>query len=503
MPKPPTEEQIKREEEKNDRTVAGENPPMISLWTIPAEHGAEPVKIAGGDCSVMDFSWAPDGSSIAFSHQKTAEFKDFGTQDISVVRLSDGSIRPLTTAIASKTNPVFSPDGKYVAFTACTVGKSIFFNNSAYITELNGENTIRLAPTYDNNPILFGWSADQSFLWFMECQDEQVIIGMLPVDGSEPEYFGPPDGVLWSSQLDHNAQMIGFSWENATSPDEGYITTADSFSPVQVTEVNDDIRSLPVAETEIISWESSDGLNIEGVLTYPFNYINGQKCPLIVFVHGGPAGTSYDNYYTNELPIPVASSEGYAVLRSNIRGSSGRGIDFREANVEDWGGMDYEDMMSGVDYLVEEGIADPNRLGIMGHSYGGYMTDWTVTQTDRFKAAVSYAGLSDLISFTLTTDAEQLIPDYLNTNVWGDYECIKSHSAIGSVKNVTTPVLFIHGEADTRIPPSQAQEMYTALALQGVPTRMVTYPREGHVISEPKHRMDYWQESLDWFDKYL
>ena len=210
-----------------------------------------------------------------------------------------------------------------------------------------------------------------------------------------------------------------------------------------------------------------------------------------------------ESFGINELPFPVVSSAGYALLLPNIRGSDGRGIDFREANLEDWGGMDYEDMMSGVDYLIEEGIADPDRLGIIGHSYGGYMTDWAVTQTDRFKAAVSYAGISDLVSMTLTTDDEKLIPKYMNSQVWEDYDTYTSHSAISSVKNVTTPVLFIHGEMDDRIPPSQAQEMYTALEMQGVPTRMVTYPREGHVISEPKHLMDYWQESLDWFDTYL
>jgi dipeptidyl aminopeptidase/acylaminoacyl peptidase len=191
------------------------------------------------------------------------------------------------------------------------------------------------------------------------------------------------------------------------------------------------------------------------------------------------------------------------VLRCNVRGSSGYGRAFRYANYRDWGGADYRDIMSGVDALVAKGVADPERLGVMGWSYGGYMTSWIVTQTRRFKAASVGAGVTNLMSFTGTADIPSFIPDYFGGEYWDVFERWRTHSAMFAVKGVTTPTLIQHGEADLRVPVSQGYEFYNALKRQGVTTRMVVYPRQPHGLQEPKFIRDAMMRNLEWFDRYV
>jgi dipeptidyl aminopeptidase/acylaminoacyl peptidase len=206
-------------------------------------------------------------------------------------------------------------------------------------------------------------------------------------------------------------------------------------------------------------------------------------------------------------PYPVAgfADRGYAVLRANVRGSSGYGFDFRNANYRDWGGGDYQDIMSGVDAVIARGVADPERLGVMGWSYGGFMTSWIITQTQRFKAASVGAGVTNLMSFTGTADIPSFIPDYFGGEFWtdGGLDKWRAHSAMFHVDKVATPTLVQHGESDLRVPVSQGYELYNALKRRGVKTRMVVYPRQPHGIQEPKLMLDALNRNLEWFDQWV
>jgi dipeptidyl aminopeptidase/acylaminoacyl peptidase len=186
-----------------------------------------------------------------------------------------------------------------------------------------------------------------------------------------------------------------------------------------------------------------------------------------------------------------------------VRGSGGYGRDFRHANKADWGGGDYRDIMSGVDSLVAQGIADPERMGVMGWSYGGYMTSWIITQTKRFKAASVGAGVTNLMSFAGTADIPSFIPDYFGGEYWDVFDRWRNHSAMFNVKGVSTPTLIQHGDADLRVPISQGYEFYNALKRQQVPVKMVVYPRQPHGIQEPKMLQDAMQRNLDWFDHWI
>jgi dipeptidyl aminopeptidase/acylaminoacyl peptidase len=227
--------------------------------------------------------------------------------------------------------------------------------------------------------------------------------------------------------------------------------------------------------------------------------------PLLVIVHGGPTGVFTQSFVgmPSPYPIPIFAARGYAVLRCNVRGSSGYGRKFRYANHQDWGGGDYRDIMSGVDHVVSMGVADPDRLGIMGWSYGGYMTSWVITQTRRFKAASVGAGVTNLMSFTGTADIPGFIPDYFGGEYWDAFDRWRARSAMFNIKGAATPTLIQHGEQDLRVPVSQGYELYNALVRQNVPTKMVVYPRQPHGIQEPKFIKDAMERNLEWFDRWI
>jgi dipeptidyl aminopeptidase/acylaminoacyl peptidase len=297
---------------------------------------------------------------------------------------------------------------------------------------------------------------------------------------------------------------LGFVSEAPDRPPEAWVTELSSFEPVQVSRVQSGTRT-PVGQTDVIRWNAPDGEEVEGLLTYPEGYSPDRPVPLLVIVHGGPTGVFTQSYLGTayQYPTAVFASEGYAVLRPNPRGSSGYGREFRYANYEDWGGGDYEDILAGVDAVIEMGVADPDRLGVMGWSYGGYMTSWIVTQTNRFRAASIGAALPNLISFSGTSDVPGFIPDYFGGEYWEIPERWQAHSPLHHVGGTTTPSLIQHGEEDVRVPVGQAYEFHNALVRQGVESKLVVYPRQPHGIREPKLLLDAMTRNLEWFERWV
>ncbi|HSF18226.1 MAG TPA: S9 family peptidase [Vicinamibacteria bacterium] len=514
MPRPPTDEEEKAEKEKRDAKVVDDDLKMVDLYVLPLATNEEGKRLArklttgrfsvGGPFGEAEMDWSPDGRSIVFSHQPTPRVNDWPLTDISVVDVASGEIRVLVETDAAESQPVYSPDGRWIAFTASDIPPSWGFTSRVQLIPASGGQPEPLAESYDQQPSIVGWSGDGARVYITEIHRTVSRLSALPRDGGQPVDVTPPDRMVDGANLNDTGTHFGFSSESMDTPPEAFVSNVARFEAVRVSEVQR-LPELPLGRTDIIEWSSTDGTRVEGLLTYPVDYREGARVPLLVIVHGGPAGVFTQSFIASRGAYPIASfaSRGYAILQANVRGSSGYGRGFRYANYEDWGGGDYQDIMSGVDHVIELGVADPNRLGVMGWSYGGFMTSWILTQTDRFKAASVGAGVTNLMSFTGTADIPGFLPDYFGGEYWDVFDRFRSHSAMFNVKGVTTPTLIQHGENDRRVPISQGYELYNALKRQGVETKMVVYPRQPHGIREPRLQLDAMKRNLDWFERFL
>ena len=514
MPDPPTEEEAQNKKEKNDAFVVDENLKEIHLYVLPTEADAdgnrEVRRLTEAGMSVFGlftgepFDWSPDGSSIVFAHAPTPKVDDWTRTDISIVDVATASVRSLANTMAAEAQPVFSPDGRWIAFTESDNPPTWGFTSRVHVIDADGDEPRPLAASYDEQPGIVGWSEDGRSVLISETQRTINRVSALPLDGGAPVDITPADVMVNAPRLNVTGTHLGFSSETPDTPPEAFVSAVNRFEPALVSAVQD-IPDVPIGETEVVTWTSADGTEIEGLLTLPVGHQDGARVPLLVIVHGGPTGVFLQGFTASRGAYPIApfAEQGFAILRCNVRGSSGYGREFRYANYGDWGGGDYQDIMSGIDAMIEHGIADPTAMGVMGWSYGGYMTSWVVTQTNRFKAASVGAGVNNLMSFTGTADIIGFIPDYFGGEYWDVFEDWRSHSAMFNVKGVTTPTLIQHGEEDARVPIGQSYEFYNALKRQGVEVKMVVYPRQPHGIQEPRLQLDAMKRNLEWFERWV
>jgi dipeptidyl aminopeptidase/acylaminoacyl peptidase len=453
------------------------------------------------------YNWSPDCNTIVFAHSPSPQQDDWPGTRLALMNLADGSIQPLGGQDTVAWDPHFSPNGRWIAYKVYDT-PAWEWSSVVYILPLEGGSSRPLAETPDRRPDLIGWSADGQWLYYLETVGTHHCLGALPADGSPPILLFEWQGCIENTRLNQSRSAIGFTLQTPTQPPEAYLTPLDAISPVQMSRVNaefcqTEFSSMPLAKTEVIRWRSVDGLEIEGLLTYPVEYQKGLRYPLLVSVHGGPANAwlqffvGLQSFYG---PIAAFASRGYAILRCNVRGSTGYGQAFRRGNYRDWGGLDVQDLLTGVDHVINLGIADPKRLGITGWSYGGFLTAATLTQTGRFRAAVIGAGMVDLVSYALGNDSPSFLLSHFGGEIWEVADLLLERSPIAHADRVTTPTLILHGEHDQRVPIWQGYEFHNALKRRGIPTQMVIYPRTGHVPWEPKLLLDVMERILAWVD---
>jgi dipeptidyl aminopeptidase/acylaminoacyl peptidase len=509
MTDPQSDDEEKAAKAKDDWRWIDENLKLNQLYVIavekPADGKREPRKVIGRSFNVENFDWSPDGKSIVFGHTRTAKANDWPTSDVSVVDVTTGEAKTLAATGAAESEPLYSPDGKWIVLTITDDPPRWAAEASINVMPAAGGKPKRLAETPDNQPNLIGWTADGKRVIFSEARATGTQIYTTNIETGAITGLSKSEAAYSGISLSRSHAMIGFAAQWPDRAQEAYVAGVDAFSPMKVSRANADLPKLPLGRTEVIKWKSTDGLDVEGLLTYPANYESGKRSPLLLVVHGGPAGVFAQSFIGNRGAYPVAAfaARGYAVLRVNPRGSSGYGVKFRRGNLKDWGGGDYNDLMSGVDYLIKMGLADPERLGVMGWSYGGFMTSWIITHSKRFKVASVGAGVTNLMSFNGTADIPSFVPDYFGAEFWDDPDTYRAHSAMFNVKGVATPTLIQHGEADDRVPISQGYELYNALKRQNVPVRMIVLPRQPHGPNEPRMILKVMQTNLEWFEKYL
>ncbi len=522
---PTTDTEERASRQKNDAKVVDEDVKLNRLhivnFTGPTNRPLSSRQLTAGTLSIVSearagrsgYDWSPDGTTIAAAHTSSPRPDDWPSADLSLINVADGTVKPLLKTNAAETSPLFSSDGKQIACTISDDPPTWGGTRTVHLITVADGSTTKLAETNDGfgrYSELVGWSADGKQVFFTEVQGTSMKLLAMPKQGTPVEVshgskLSSAGMSLGGVSLNSTRTHFGFGWERLDQPVEAFVSAVSQFEPVVVSKVHNDLSMPPLPRTEVTRWKSSDGLEVEGLLTYPNDYKKGEKFPLLLVVHGGPMGVFTQTFdgAAGTYPITAFASKGYAVLRPNPRGSSGYGKTFRHANYNDWGGGDFRDVMTGVDHVIAQGIADPDRLGVMGWSYGGFMTSWAITQTKRFRAASVGAGVTNLMSFTGTADIPGFLPDYFQGEYWDKFDAYRNHSAMFQIKGVTTPTLIQHGERDERVPLSQGLELYNALKRQGCKTKMVIYPRTPHGIEEPRLMLDCMNRNLEWFDQYL
>jgi len=493
---------------RNDFRWFEETYKLARLYVVPVAKDAtgkrDPKKLTDVNRHVTGFDWSPDGSRLVFAHTKSPSFDDWPTSDVSIVEVASARVTPFAATANAEDSPRFSPDGKWIALSTSD-GPPRWAQSDRIAVHPTAGGAAKLMPlSNDGQPNILAWNPDSRGLIFTEARGTGTALYGANVEAGTIQMMDHQDAVI-SSPFSGKDGWYALVKQTADSPPEVFVGRTGVVELRKISNANADHAKMQVGKTELVKWKSKDGREIEGLLTYPAGYTAGTKVPLILNIHGGPAGVFQRSYVGGRGSYPIATfaSKGYAVLRPNPRGSSGYGTEFRRANIKDWGFGDYEDLMTGVDHVIGMGVADPNRLGVMGWSYGGYMTSMIITKSKRFKAASAGAPVTNLMSFNGTADIPSFIPDYFGGHYWDDPATYTKHSAMFNIKGVSTPTLVQHGEADVRVPIEQGYQLYMALKKQNVPTRMIILPRQPHGPNEPKMQIAAMQSNLDWFDKYL
>ena len=510
MRDPQTEEEEKATNEKRDVILVDQNFKYGHVYVVAFDPSAtetsEATRLTEGDFHVTGFDWAPDGERIVFAHQADPRINTGRLSgDIAIVGASGGEVTQLVTGSGVESSPRWSPDGSLIAYASTGGQPEPVGLSDLYVVDPATGESRPLPETPNRSVSILGWSADSDEVFLNESLGTTRHVIAVPAAGGEIRQVTEGAGVVGGAALAAGPGTLALTWETSDEPREVHVTGIDAFAPRRLSAVNADAPRPPMGRTELLDWEAPDGTPVEGLLTYPVGYEDGTSVPLILNVHGGPAGVFAQSFTgaPSIYMIQYFAQEGFAVLRPNPRGSTGYGKEFRYANFMDWGYGDLSDLLAGVDEVIEMGVAHPDSLLLMGWSYGGYMTSFAVTQTDRFRAASMGAGLPNLVSMVTTTDIGDYLVGHMGEEYFNDYETYEKHSAIYHISNVTTPTQVIHGAQDLRVPFTQGQEFFNSLRRLGVDTEMVVYPRTPHGPTEPKFLMDVSERILVWFNKYL
>lgn len=491
-PEPKTDEEDKKEKDKDDARMADRDEHLARVWLLDVDSG-KPRQLTSGSWRVNEIEWAPDGTRLIVSATDHPE-SDEETNRIYAIGTADGKM----TQIAAPRGPFHtlrvSPDGLLLAYVGSRVdGPS---PHDLYVLPTQGGTARNLTGQAIDRPMLsYAWRPDSTLVASVQDGFKTKLVS-ITAGGSVKTLPALPVNVRAFDMAPSGA--IAFTGSTATEPEELWIGPAPDVAQ-RVSNVNERWEQFALVKPDLVRYKSFDGTEIEGALLKPANAQAGLPLATIVLVHGGPTGAwgdSIDGW--GQLLV----AHGFVVFYPNIRGSTGYGHRFIEMNRGDWGGADYRDVMAGVDYLVAQGIADPAKLGIGGWSYGGYMSEWAITQTTRFKAAVCGAGLSNLAS-EFGTENGSSYDEWFYGVPYENLDGFMKSSPVKYLKNVRTPTLVLQGDADTTDPIGQSQELYRGLKHYGVEAEMVVYPREPHGLREEKHLVDRLNRIVAWYEAHL
>lgn len=485
-----------------DPIVAGQDDRNARLWWLPAAGtAAKPRAMSPADRHVISFAVSPDGKRAVYAAQPSSGSRYAFQADLFEVDFTTGAWKALVTQPGRDAEPSFSPDGSLVAFHS-QAGSANYFEarHVALVRASGGE--IRYVTANSSLDVfrggnVFAWSPDSRQLYFTAGRGVvDVLAGVELATGKETVVA---ERITGAASFSASGEAIAYLDTSPVRPPELCILERGKMR--RLTATDSAVAALPRPKSEVVRWKSKDGLEVEGVLWLPPDYMPGRRIPLLTELHGGPTGAALHSFpMPRTYPTQLFLDRGIGVFAPNFRGSSNYGAAFRLRNSLSQGMGDYEDVMSGLDRLVERGIADPDRLGVMGWSYGGYLTGSAIAQTHQFKAASIGAPATDWTTYYGQADGpREIFHSYFGGLPWEVPRNYERHSYRDKLGEVRTPTLLQVGSVDI----NHNGEIYQALSDRNVPVEYVVYPREGHAIREPAHVRDLMERNFRWFVRWL
>ena len=468
--------------------------------------------LVAGDFHIMGFSWSPDGSKLALvTSPKNVEHVTWDFQTLRVVNADGSGLRaldfPYYAAFTRRGEAIWSPDGRYLGLEVGDLKKPELYGHIVQLADLQTGQVINASGDTDHFLYNCRWAADGGGIYYVAYHllNSQIFrLDLKTRTARQLTHF--PKMEINAVSFAADGRTIAFSAQTPDRPQEIYVGDInDPDKARRLTDLHPELNETWLGETEEFTWKSTDGLQISGNIVYPLGYAKGQAYPTVTLIHGGPAGNFNNSFAGNYFcPAQYFAGQGYLVYMPNVRGSIGWGSAFLRADIRDWGGGDYRDLISGLDALVARRLADKDRLVVWGGSYGGYMTNWIVTQTSRFKAAHSEVSIADLQSLWSVSPIGRILSrQYFGKTPLEDPDLYRRLSPITYAKAVKTPLLLTQNEKDERVPVEQAVEFFRAVQTTGTPVELYIYPGESHGTMMPNHQLDKLRKTEAWFKKYL
>ena len=457
--------------------------------------------------SASSVKWSPNGKDLMVVLAPTPSVDDsYMKKKVRVIESDSGRI------IRSLDNPgklgqvAWSPDGKHLAIVSAADIHDPQEGRLMIGVVESDKPLVDLLPKLNAHVHSIAWQDDSTILWLAD-DGVSSRLGTVSVEGKRTDLIEPGGEVVFSSLSRASAaDTVTLVGHSATHPAELFVARGGQ-APSRISNVNPWLNDLQLARQTAITWNARDGLKLQGVLIYPLNFVEGRRYPTIMYVHGGPESHESNGWITSySRPGQVAAAKGFAVFYPNYRGSTGRGVEFSKMGQEDAAGKEFDDLIDGIDHLIEIGIADPKAIGVTGGSYGGYASAWCSTYySDRFAASVMFVGISDNVSKVGTTDIpEEMFLVHHRKRLWDDWDYFLERSPIRYVQRNKTATLILHGKNDPRVHPSQSLELHRHLkTLDQAPVRLVLYEGEGHGNRKAAARLDYNLRMLRWMEHFL
>jgi dipeptidyl aminopeptidase/acylaminoacyl peptidase len=464
------------------------------------------------DLNIYEYDWSPDGTRFATTAARGSGDDNWWIAELDLLDAKSGAVTTLLKPTMQITSPRWSGDARRIAYIGGIMSDEGITGGDVFVIPAAGGDPVNVTPHLAASVQTITWNGSPRRLVATEFAVGDEVLALIDVDAKTQREVWRAAQMIWGNSLlgfvpgdagvslSRNATVSAVIRQSYTAPPEVEVGPLGRWKPI--TRLNAGVHPMTGRATNL-SW-NSDGLNVQGMLIEPPSVQPGRRYPLVVEVHGGPAFAHYPLFPAAADRFDAAmASHGYFVFRPNPRGSYGQGEAFAQANVKDFGYGDLRDVLTGIDAVQKVAPVDPERVGIFGWSYGGYMTMWALTQTNRFKAAVAGAGLSDWLSYYGTNNIDTWMIPYFGASVYDDPKVYERSSPMTYIKNVRTPTLIVAGDRDAEVPITQSYEYWNALRRLGVKTEFVVYPDEGHFFFRRADQIDVMSRVVNWLDTYL